>query len=549
MASAGDHLWRLWRGMVNGGSRAVGHEPIRALAVVFVILVTWAIIAGVVIGLIYILNRPVYLPLKPRLMEVLLALFLFTVQMMVIASDLVLVWSALFRTRSAAFHAALPFTDRQLFWGAAAEGGLWSGWAVLVLIAPLVGSLALESVQTWAYLPVATIAVLAFVLCCLAAGSLGALILARLIPLLRRGLPALIVLVCAGIIVGVPLGLGWLQERGTPLGFMNDVVGKLGFAESAWLPSWWTQQAITAAMGSHWADAWWYIALTVSTAAALAVVAEWMAGRRLRRDLDLLAGRVDRDRAGRSRTLRPLPALPADLGLLAAKDLRVFLRDPAQLIQVTVFFGLIGFYLLMLPRLGAAFQFDPQWKLAVSVLNLTAIGMALATFTGRFVYPMLSLEGRRLWMLCQAPWDRRRIVTAKLVFALVVGLPISVGLTILSCRMLDLPWDKVVVQAVAMACLCLGLAAASLGLGARYADYDEDNPAKLITGYGGTINLLLSLVFSALLIAPVGITMLPIAPPWWSLAAVAYALALTAGWSRWHLGTAWREFARAGEPR
>ena len=49
-------------------------------------------------------------------------------------------------------------------------------------------------------------------------------------------------------------------------------------------------------------------------------------------------------------------------------------------------------------------------------------------------------------------------------------------------------------------CIGLGLSASALGTGARLADYKEDNPAKLVAGYGGTINLLASISFCAILL-------------------------------------------------
>lgn len=543
------HLWRIARSLINAGRKAMRDEPLQAAAVTTVILVTWAIIIGTVLGLIHLLNQPLYLPMKQRLLEVLLALFLFTLSVMVVISDVVLVWSGLFRTRAAWFQAALPCTDRGLFWAAALEGGLWAGWAVVVLVAPLVGTLALEAAQPLLYLPVAILAVLAFIACCLAAGSLGALLLARLIPLLRRGLPGLFALSLAAVVLGIPLALAAFEERSSPVTFMNEVIGKLAFAENPYLPSWWTQQALNAALASRWPVAFWHIALTALTAAGIAVLAEELARRRLRLEFDLLAGRPDRSRGQRSRTWRLPPLLPADLGLLIAKDFRLFLRDPAQLVQVTMFFGLLGFYLMLLPRLGAAFKFDPQWKLAVSVLNLTAIGMAVATFTGRFVYPMPSLEGRRLWVLCLAPFPRQRIITGKYVFALLVGLPISIALTALSGWMLELPITAVVAQTAVMACLVTGMAAAALGLGARHADYHEDNPAKLVSGYGGTLNLMASLIFTGALVIPAGITLIPVMPGWVTAVAGLWIGGLSLVWTWGFLALARRAFDRAGEAR
>jgi ABC-2 type transport system permease protein len=34
-----------------------------------------------------------------------------------------------------------------------------------------------------------------------------------------------------------------------------------------------------------------------------------------------------------------------------------------------------------------------------------------------------------------------------------------------------------------------------VGLGAIYPDFKEDNPSKIVSGFGGTLNLLVSLVF------------------------------------------------------
>jgi ABC-2 type transport system permease protein len=240
-----------------------------------------------------------------------------------------------------------------------------------------------------------------------------------------------------------------------------------------------------------------------------------------------------------------VPLLAPDLALLAAKDLRLFRRDPAQVLQFTMFFGMLGFYLLMLPRLGRAFMLDEEWRHVVSVLNLTAISMALATFTGRFVFPMLSLEGRRLWVLALAPWPRQRIVTAKLVFALMVGVPVSLALTIISGLMLSLPGRLVAYQALVIAALAIGLASGALGLGARYADYTEDNPAKLVAGYGGTVNLLASVVFCGLLIGGAAVPLAAHAPwAWWT--GIAWTLIVASGWSWLSLRHAWKRFGHLG---
>ena len=43
--------------------------------------------------------------------------------------------------------------------------------------------------------------------------------------------------------------------------------------------------------------------------------------------------------------------------------------------------------------------------------------------------------------------------------------------------------------------LCLGLSGISVGLGARLPNLRETDPSKIAAGFGGTLNLLVSLVF------------------------------------------------------
>jgi len=79
--------------------------------------------------------------------------------------------------------------------------------------------------------------------------------------------------------------------------------------------------------------------------------------------------------------------------LLIIKDFRMFRRDPAQWAQVLIFTGLMVLYFTNMRRfyqeeLGRAYQNG------VSLMNLAATALLLCAYTGRFIFPMLSLEGR-----------------------------------------------------------------------------------------------------------------------------------------------------------
>ncbi len=61
----------------------------------------------------------------------------------------------------------------------------------------------------------------------------------------------------------------------------------------------------------------------------------------------------------------------------------------------------------------------------ISFLNLAVVGLLLSTFTTRFVFPMISLEGRRFWILGLLPVRRETIIWGKYLFATLGSLSLA----------------------------------------------------------------------------------------------------------------------------
>lgn len=494
-------LWRLWRIGRQSLRRYIYKEPLQGLAFVSVILIVWLVITMITNQALGFLEQDRFVTFKPRLVESIIALFFFALYFLMVISDMVVSWTALFRSESAVFQGQLPLTNRALYWNAFTEGGLWSGWALLVLAVPLAFSLKNEAAQPYYFLPAAFFTFFCFFLCCMSTGGLCAIILGRLIPYIRRGMKGILLLMAIVIVIVGFMALGALENRGQPSTFMREIIGKLSFTENPYLPPFWAQQSLTNASLSRWMDWVYYLALMLSFSTMLSLIGEYIANRRLRVDIDRLTGRPENKRESRSKPWPEIPLFNKQTALLIMKDLRLFIRDPAQVMQFAMFFGLLSLYILMLPRISQTFAFTEAWRPVVSLLNLAAISMAMATFTGRFVYPMLSLEGKRLWVLMLAPWQPERIVSSKFIFACLVAIPISVMLVTSSGYLLELSNRTIIYEVYVTICLGLGLSASALGTGARLADYREDNPAKLVAGYGGTINLLASITFCAFILA------------------------------------------------
>jgi ABC-2 type transport system permease protein len=193
--------------------------------------------------------------------------------------------------------------------------------------------------------------------------------------------------------------------------------------------------------------------------------------------------------------------LPGDVHAVIIKDIRVFLRDPAQWTQSIFFFGLLGLYFANLRNMNYHHLPD-TWKNLIAFLNVFSVAAVLSSLGCRFVYPQLSLEGHSFWVLGLSPSSMGRILMAKFGLALMVMLAVCGGLMSLSVNMLRVdPLVKFVslAESLGVACAVAGL---SMGLGAIFADLEQRNPAAIVSSFGGTLNLVLSLSFIMVTLLP-----------------------------------------------
>jgi ABC-2 type transport system permease protein len=214
-----------------------------------------------------------------------------------------------------------------------------------------------------------------------------------------------------------------------------------------------------------------------------------------------------RSRTRRRRTLlRPLDraagwVMPKDFRGLVIKDLRVFLRDPAQWTQGLIFYGILGLYFVNLRNLQYHVLSD-EWRNIIAFLNVFSVAAVMCSLGARFIFPQLSLEGQGFWMVGMSPVSVGRVLAAKFVASCFALLVVSMLLMVLSVEMLRLgPAAKSAALAVGVG-MSVGVAGMSTGLGAAYLDLKQRNPAVIISSFGGTLNLVLMLGFMFAAVLP-----------------------------------------------
>jgi len=181
---------------------------------------------------------------------------------------------------------------------------------------------------------------------------------------------------------------------------------------------------------------------------------------------------------------------------LLIKDVKVFLRDVSQWLQLLPLFALVLLYLynfrtLDLDRIPYMSEF---LKNVYAFLNLAMAGFVLATVAVRFVFPAVSSEGEAFWIIRTSPIRLRDFLWSKFWAGLVPLLLFTEGLTIAANELMGVdPFLKIVaaLAVVFMTCALVGLA---VGLGAVYPRFGAD--ANQVAGsYGGVAFMILAVLY------------------------------------------------------
>jgi len=127
-------------------------------------------------------------------------------------------------------------------------------------------------------------------------------------------------------------------------------------------------------------------------------------------------------------------------------------------------------------------------------VNLGMAGFVLATVAVRFVFPMVSAEGRAFWLIRKSPVSMHDFLWSKFWTGLVPVLLLTETLTIAANELLGVDPFLKIVAAVAIVFLSLALVGLAAGLGARYPRFTADNPSQVAGSYGGVAFMIVAVL-------------------------------------------------------
>jgi ABC-2 type transport system permease protein len=440
-----------------------------------------------------------------RTVHAVFSMFFAALMVMLVFSLAVLLYGGLFRAEDVPLLLSLPARTERVFLHKYQEAVWFGCWAFLLLGSPMLLAYGLVADAPWYYYALLPAFLAAFTYIPAGVGALACLAVAWWAPRGRAHFVAVGFVAMAAVAVWI--GFSVFHAPGatalTPDWF-QQVVARAKFSEHQLLPSWWLSSGLLEAAGRGWDQSILFLCLLFANALLLRQLSIATACRVYRGSYDRLQGRGTARRDARplsfDNALARLIPLPRQMRLLLIKDFRLFRRDPVQWSQFLVFFGLSALYFMNIRRFGSDMR-QVGWVNMVSFLNLSVVGLILSTLTTRFIFPMISLEGRRFWMLGLLPVRRETILWSKFLFAAGGSLAPCMVLVFFSDTMLGVPGLIQASHQLTCALLCLGLSGIAVGFGAKMPNFREQSPSRIAAGFGGTLNLVVSAAYIALVVA------------------------------------------------
>ena len=432
--------------------------------------------------------------LGPLLTQRLLVVLFVSFFSVLVISNVVTALTTFYLAADVRLLLAAPVTRRRIHQARFIETLLSSSWMVLLFGLPAFLAYGVVYDAGIAYYAGTVATMIPFLVIPAAIGVVVTTLLVLAFP--ARGMRDALLVGTVGLIAIGYLALRLMRpERlATPSGFAGFAAFLASFEAPAspYLPTTWASEVLIPLLGARPGDPLFYLGMLVTTAAALYVASATLVER-----LFLVAwSRAQEGRTGakRERFLArwfgrgraPLPRVPR---LLFVKDFTIFLRDARQWSQLLLLLALVVVYVYNFSVL----PIDDDTPLALTLRDVVAFcNLGLAAFVTaavavRFVYPVVSLEGRSWWVLRTAPIALETIWWSKFWIAFVPLVVLGELLIVVTNRFLHVDTGLTLTFMLTLVFVVAAIVSLGLAFGAAYPRFDTQNAAQIATGFGGVV--------------------------------------------------------------
>lgn len=439
------------------------------------------------------------------LMDRTLEMGFFVFFIMLLFSNIITAFSTFYNNQELNFLFSLPLKPTSIYLAKLFENSLYASWATMVVALPLVIAYGICTKAQFLFYPLATISIFIYIIIPAAIASILIFFILYLFPQLKSrdviilSLIFIIALNFLYIKINNPALLKILETENEQelLNFavnLTTVGGK--FVPSTWLSN------ILKGLKTLNKDGLFYFLLLSFVSLSTTIIAFFVA--QLVYHRSWLAIAEHQTKRSRIKSLLSKYQKSGTKAFLF-KDILLFIREPTQWVQLSVFVILLVIYIFSLRKTPLYFAF-PLWRTIVSFANFAYISFVLSTLGVRFIFPSISLEHDGLWFIVSAPLSFKKIIKIKFFFNLCWAIIIFEGLLIFSNIFIKTDQRMYLLLPIIGLFVAASLVSINLGLGSRFPQFNEDNPSKIAAGTGGIITALASITY-------VGVSIIILANP------------------------------------
>lgn len=436
-----------------------------------------------------------------------------TVFALLVVSNLITGISTFYRSAEIPFFFAKPVSYQRVFLSQFIDNLVYSSWSLAVLGVPII--------IAWGWVfHIPTIIIIALIVFGLLplvviSAELGVASLIGLVFLARRTSPRVAMLLVTAIILGVigyavyQRSQGLVVEGTARSSTVERYLATLSQETSAPItpPQWLSTALRSMRKGIGGRAVFLVFLLTLTSIVWLKWLTAW-SGRVYYPSWEAfseITGKKGGSVSSTSHLRFTKGLLPNPLNSMLRKDFLQFARNPSQWGQFLILVAFLLVYLLNLVYVSSRMDFDnPYWKTLVLFLNFAFTGFILATLSVRFVFPLISLEGRGFWVLRGAPVSVNLLFWEKFFLAFAVFMGLCELIVLFSNSVLNVTPAMMTLTTVGTFLMGAALTGLGIGMGSLFPDFKEESPMRIASTPGGVITVVISLVYVAVMVAILG---------------------------------------------
>jgi len=485
--------------LANAARQSGPKDRLKVFILSVIALIFWLIIFGiVVVTLRYFLSIEGF---GEILVAKLLAMTLLTFFSVLLFSNIITSLSTFYLSDDLRLLVPMPIECLTIFSKKLGESIVHSSWMVLVFGVPLFAAYGYVMHVRWHFIVSVVLNMLPFITIPAAIGAIVSTTLVNIFPARRtRDILALFALVAGVLLI---IAFRFLKPEqlvdAEQLQTMTHFMAYMKVPTSVVLPNYWLEQIVLSALMLREGPTLFYHGLLWSSAFATYFMAAWATR------IGFFSG-VSKAQESRRAILgdrrmsvnrlidRGTCFLPGLARTLLQKDIKIYLRDATQWSQFFLTAAIMSIYLYSIKVLPLEKAPIPTDRLAnfIAFVNVAISALIISAIGARFVFTTVSLEGRAFWLIRTAPLSMRQFLWTKLWLILIPFLVLSEGLVALTNHFLlaapEIRW----VTTIAIGLLTFAVTSLGVGMGAIFPSFKAENVAKIATGFGGIVYMIVS---------------------------------------------------------